>query len=257
MTKTAYGLQMFSIRDITKDSMRMALEKMAAMGYHYAEFAGFFDYTAEQIKIWLDAFGLACSGAHIGVGELKMEELDEYIAYLQTIGCHTLIYTGGDWSTEEKMDRNIAIMNETQRRLAEAGMMMGFHNHSAEFFPTAYGKVIEEEIIKRTDAELEIDTFWAYNAKKDVVSLLEQYKDRIRMIHLKDGFPAPNPENDLAHCYAGASGRSLGAGSAPVLAIREWAKKNNVLMVVESEGLNPTGPEEVERCITFLKTLED
>lgn len=257
MAKTEYGLQMFSIRDITTNSMRMALEKVAAMGYRYVEFAGFFDYTAEQIKIWLDTFGLACSGAHIGVGELKMEDLDAYCAYLRTIGCNTLIYTGGDWSTEEKMERNIALMNETQQKLAAAGMKMGFHNHSAEFFPMPYGKVIEEEIIRRTDAELEIDTFWAYNAKKDVIKLLEQYKDRIRMIHLKDGIPAPNFENDLAHCYAGAAGRSVGSGTAPVLAIREWAKKNDVLMVVESEGLNPTGPEEVERCITFLKTLED
>ncbi len=128
---------MFSIRDITKDSMRMALEKVAAMGYHYVEFAGFFDYTAEQIKRWLDTFGLECSGSHIGVGELKMEELDAYRTYLQTIGCKTLIYTGGDWTTEDKMERNIALMNETQRRLADAGMTMGFHNHSAEFFPMA------------------------------------------------------------------------------------------------------------------------
>ena len=31
MARTEYGLQMYSLRDITKDSMRMALEKVAAV----------------------------------------------------------------------------------------------------------------------------------------------------------------------------------------------------------------------------------
>jgi len=32
--------------------------------------------------------------------------------------------------------------------------------------------------------------------------------------------------------------------------------KNDVLMVIESEGLEPTGPEEVKRCIDYLRTLD-
>ena len=51
-------------------------------------------------------------------------------------------------------------------------------------------------------------------------------------------------------------GKSLGSGMAPVKAVRDWALANNVLMVVESEGLDPTGPEEVKRCIDFLRSLE-
>ena len=256
MAKTEYGLQMYSVRDITKDSMRMALEKVAAMGYHYVEFAGFFDYTAEQIKLWLDTFGLECSGTHTGLGALTPENIDATIAYHQAIGCKNLIVPGADWSTEEKMNENIAALNAAQKKLAAAGIRLGYHNHSGEFFPSAYGKVIEEEVIKNTEIELEIDTFWAYNAKQNVVELLERLKDRITVVHLKDGTPAPNVENDQAHCHAGAVGLSVGSGTAPVCAVREWANKNGVLMVVESEGLNPTGLEEVERCITFLKTLD-
>ena len=51
-------------------------------------------------------------------------------------------------------------------------------------------------------------------------------------------------------------GRSVGSGEAPILAIRDWCLKNDVLMVIESEGLDPTGPEEVGRCITYLRTLD-
>ena len=41
-----YGLQMYSVRDITKDDLLGAIEKVGALGYHYAEFAGFFDVPA-------------------------------------------------------------------------------------------------------------------------------------------------------------------------------------------------------------------
>ena len=51
-------------------------------------------------------------------------------------------------------------------------------------------------------------------------------------------------------------GVSLGSGDAPVARVREWAIQNNILMVVESEGLDPTGIEEVERCIAYLRSLE-
>ncbi|MBR5460169.1 MAG: hypothetical protein IKV53_04815 [Clostridia bacterium] len=97
-----YGIQMYSIRDITKDSMRMALERVAEMGYKYVEFAGFFDYTPEQIKIWLDTFGLKCSGTHTGVGLIAPDKIDETIRYHKIIGCDNLIVPGCDWSTPEK-----------------------------------------------------------------------------------------------------------------------------------------------------------
>ena len=37
-----YGLQMYSVRDAAEKDLLGTLEKVAALGYHYAEFAGFF-----------------------------------------------------------------------------------------------------------------------------------------------------------------------------------------------------------------------
>ena len=44
-----YGIQMYSVRDITKDNMEGALKALAEMGYKYVEFAGFFGIPAEKI----------------------------------------------------------------------------------------------------------------------------------------------------------------------------------------------------------------
>lgn len=256
MARTEYGLQMYSLRDITKDSMRMALEKVAEMGYKYVEFAGFFDYTPEQIKIWLDEFGLVCSGTHTGVQGISPENIDETIRYHKIIGCENLIVPGCDWTSDEKLAGLLSTFKAAQKKLAENGIRLGYHNHSREFFPCATGVVFEDVIYNDTTLELEIDTWWAFNAGLDVVSYLEAHKDRIKVIHLKDGIPSADDCKNFDHCHDGIKGLSVGSGKNVIPDIVNWANKNGVLMVIESEGLDPTGLEETKRCIDFLRTLE-
>lgn len=256
MSKVEYGLQMYSLRDITKNDLKDSLEKVADMGYKYVEFAGFFNHSAEEVRAWLDEYGLICSGTHTGAEPLADDAIDETIAYHKTIGCNNLIIPGLDWSTEEKMNENIALINKAQKKLAEHGIILGYHNHSREFFINDYGKIIEDEIINRTSVELEIDTFWAYNAGLDPVAYCEKLKDRIRVIHLKDGIASSSENKNYEHVHDGVLGKSVGSGNAPVQAVREWAIANNVRMVIESEGLDPTGLEEVKRCIDYLRTLD-
>ncbi len=256
MVKTEYGIQMYSLRDITKDSMRMALEKVAAMGYKYVEFAGFFDYMPEQIKLWLDEFGLVCSGTHTGMGAITPENIDKTIEYHKIIGCNNLIVPGCDWSTPEKAQGVVDSLNLAQKKLAENGITLGYHNHSREFFPTPDGIVFEDKIIAETSVELEIDTWWAFNADIDVIAFLEKNKERIRVIHLKDGIPSAPECKNYDHVHDGIKGLSVGSGENIIPEIVAWAKANDVLMVIESEGLVPTGLEEVERCITYLRTLD-
>lgn len=253
---TEYGLQMYSVRDITKDDLKGALKAVAEMGYKYVEFAGFFDNTAEDVKAWLDEYGLVASGTHTKLDALTDETIDETIRYHQVIGCKNLIVPSAKWKTEEQMEENIAALNAAQKKLAAAGITLGYHNHSGEFYETPYGKVVEDELIARTDIAIQIDTFWLFNAGIDPVPYLEAHKDRIRVIHLKDGIISKDTKGSFADAKNGAEGKSVGSGDAPVKAVREWAIKNNVLMVIESEGLDPTGPEEVKRCIDVLRALD-
>ena len=106
-----------------------------------------------------------------------------------------------------------------------------------------WGNTIHNELAQRTDMKFEIDTYWAFNAGVDPVVLCERLKDRIPVIHLKDGF-------------FGGRGVALGEGDAPVKRVYDMAIRNGFDIVVESEGLNPTGVEEVGRCMDYLKKLE-
>ena len=53
-----YGIQMYSVRDITEKNMDGALKALAEMGYKFVEFAGFFGIPADEIKAMLDKYGL-------------------------------------------------------------------------------------------------------------------------------------------------------------------------------------------------------
>ena len=53
-----YGLQLFSVRDVTEKDLEGALKAVAEMGYSFVEFAGFFGHSAEEVKGWLDKYGL-------------------------------------------------------------------------------------------------------------------------------------------------------------------------------------------------------
>lgn len=253
---TEYGIQMYSVRDASSESLHDALKKVAKLGYKYIEFAGFFDNKAEDVKAWLDELGLVCSGTHTGLDALTPEKIGETIKYHKTIGCDCLIVPGCDWSTAEKSNEVLSALKSAQKTLSEHGITLGYHNHSNEFFPTPEGTVFEDEIIEKTDIMLEIDTFWLFNAGLDVVDYLEAHKDRIGVVHLKDGIPSAKENKAYGIVHDNVQGLSLGMGKAPVNAVRDWAIKNNIRMVVESEGLDPTGPEEVERCINYLRTLD-
>lgn len=238
-----YGLQMFSVRDLTDKDLEGALKAVAEMGYKYVEYAGFFGHSAEQVKEWQDKYGLKCSGTHSGWEDLRPEKIEETIAYHKIIGNPNYIIPGADLNTLDKIIDFCAVMNKAQIRLAAEGINLAYHNHSHEFEVMPWGSTIHSELEKRGTFNFEIDTFWAFNAGIDPIATLQRLAGRINVIHLKDGLK-------------GGHGRALGEGEAPVLAVREYAIKKGLRMVVESETLTPTGLEEVKRCIDFLKAQE-
>ena len=247
--KIEYGIQMFSIRDLAQKDLETALKTVAELGYKYIEFAGFHGNAAEDVAAWLKKYDLIVSGTHTGWKELTPETLAETIAYHKIIGNDTIIIPGFDQSSLENLNAVIDTINYAQPILAENGIRLGYHNHSNEFFKTSYGVYIEEELWNRTKVEFELDTFWVYNADQDPLDMMEKMKDRlIGCIHIKDGLHSVNGER--------AVGKALGEGMAPVKAVREKALEMGLTMIVESEGQKPTGPDEVGRCIKYLRSLD-
>lgn len=238
-----YGLQLFSVRDFTEKDLPGTLKKVADMGYKFVEFAGFFGYSDVQIKAMLDENGLTAYSTHCGTGMLLPENIDETIRFHKGIGCSNFIIPGDDLSTRDKLDRFIGIVNAALPKLKANGIDLHYHNHSFEFLPNQDGIIVHSEIEKRTDILFEIDTYWVYNAGNDPVATLERLKNRIKVIHLKDGLKNGVP-------------KSLGEGEAPVYDVLKKAKELGFKMVVEAENTDPDGISVVKRCIDWLKKVD-
>jgi sugar phosphate isomerase/epimerase len=142
-----------------------------------------------------------------------------------------------------EIDEFVGLVNKYQPMLEAEGIKLGYHNHSMEFLPNDDGIISHPELFNRTNIGFEIDTFWAFNAGRDPVALMEQYKDRLLSIHIKDGFK-------------GGRGMPLGKGEAPVAAVYAKAVELGIPMIVESETCDPSGAVEAQICYDCLKSLE-
>ena len=237
-----YGLQLYSVRDLKKKDLDATLKQVAEIGYRYVEFAGFFGHSAEQVKAMLKEYGLTVSGTHSGFEDLDTDFAGT-VKYHQTIGNTNYIVPGAPWQTAADLNETIEKMNKYAPMLAAEGIKLAYHNHDGEFKPNADGLIPHEEMERRTDIDFQIDTYWAYVAGRDPVEVITRLKERVHVIHLKDGL-------------RDGHGFALGEGTAPVVEVRAKAMELGMHMVVESETLQPDGISEVKRCMNFLRSLE-
>ena len=238
-----YGLQMYSVRDAAEKDLLGTLEKVAALGNQYAEFAGFFGYSAEAVRDKLLECGMEVSSTHTGMQELADDVIGETIRYHKTLGNRLIVLPWADLDNQQKLDDFVAQTEKVQARLADEGIRLGYHNHAHEFKPNADGSCIWEQLEERTRLDLEIDTYWAFVGGRDPLEMMERLKERVRIIHIKDGL-------------VDGSGRPLGMGEAPAAAVYRKAVELGDRLIVESETCQPSGLEEARICMDFLKAQE-
>ena len=237
------AVQLYSVRDGINngDDLLKALEDVKKAGYEGVEFAGTQGLPAETIKAKLDELGLVCVGTHLGVDDFAPENRDKTLAFYQTLGCTCVGVGGGPTGTEQDLCRVIDILGGANDAFEPQGVKVYFHNHTGEFQPpkdSASDKTILDRLGERM--WLEIDTYWSFRAGVDNKTFLREKKDRICLIHLKDGV-------DGTPC-------ALGEGENDIAAILDAAEAIGMeWVIVENDDPVPDGISDVTRSIAYLK----
>ena len=238
-----YAVQMYSVRDGIKngEDLLAALGKVKEAGYEGVEFAGVQNLPAETLKARLDELGLTAVGTHIGVDDFAPENLDRTLAYYKTLGCRCIGVGGADTSSEAALGKVLTVLGGACKKCEEEGIRVYFHNHTHEFEPTKDGREKGLIIDRLKEAcYLQVDTYWSFYAGVDNGAFLRENRDRICLLHLKDGVDGKP--------------RAIGEGQNDIAGIMRAAEDIGMeWVIVENDDPVPDGVSDVTRSIQYLK----
>jgi sugar phosphate isomerase/epimerase len=188
--KIPLGLQLYSVRAECQKDLPATIAAVADIGYQGVEFAGYYDYSAKDLRKLLDDNGLKCCGSHTQLDTLLGDNLPETIEFNKTIGNKYLIVPWLDpekYNSVEGWKKAANMFNELAEKVKPHKMQVGYHNHSHEFKPID-GQVPWDLFFGNTrkDVIMQCDTGNAMIGGGEVIPYLKRYPGRAVTIHLKE-----------------------------------------------------------------------
>jgi sugar phosphate isomerase/epimerase len=196
-----YGLQLYSLREQLPKDAKGVIAKVAAAGYKqvetfgYSKEHGFWGLSAAEFKKLLSTNGLTTPSGHYGMDSFlksgNISEIDDAIeaATILEQGYVTIPYISPDLRQNANDIKSLTNwVNVAAKRVQNAGLKLGYHNHNFEFEPVE-GSMLMDVLLKNTDPDLvdfEMDLYWVVRAGQDPVKWIENYPGRFKLIHVKD-----------------------------------------------------------------------
>lgn len=211
------AVQMFTVYKCIKDeeTLIQAFEKISAIGYSAVQLSAIEcinngTIPPKRIKHLLDNHGLKCIATHRNFEQLR-NNTDVEIDFHQILGCDYVAIGGifGDKpysQTPEGFRNFLSDARPVIKRLKEAGISFGYHNHDHELFrylsdqPRLLDIIIDEG---GDDLMLEMDLFWLWHGGESPAKMIRRGKGRVNVIHLKDKGRFNDPENPNGICAIG------------------------------------------------------
>ncbi|WP_413451054.1 ThuA domain-containing protein [Georgenia phoenicis] len=254
------SVQMFSLIPWVQEAgLQPVLARLAEIGLENIEpFGGNFEgLTAEQFRAMVDEVGLSVPSSHYSTNEATFPETLEFV---ETLGQE---YVGSGGFADPGISSYGRVLQTAERmnRLGQASVDAGIgkffgHNHDGEFL-TTYNHGGEEMsaweiLVEETDPDFvtfQLDVAWAADAGVDVPALIEEYGDRIELLHIKDATNLGGED--------GPSFTNLGEGDVPLQEILAAAEEHaEIAYYVMEYDVAPEGDDFVTTGFEYLTGLE-
>ena len=199
------GLQVYSVRQLLNTDVPGTLKGLAECGYlalegfGYNRETGYFNTPITEFDKMVKDLGMKITSSHLSARytpDTKSDALDwwkEIADKHKAIGCNTMVIPS--LPTQRGVDMNVSYLdnlcdyiNDITVIAKERGMRLGFHNHATDERPLENGKIILDYLIEKTDPAffIQLDNHNMMTAGRDPIAFLNQYKTRIRVLHVKD-----------------------------------------------------------------------
>ncbi|MGL5122781.1 MAG: sugar phosphate isomerase/epimerase family protein [Fusobacteriaceae bacterium] len=175
------------------DFAKQALEEVKSIGYKGIQLSGMGTLTEEMITFYKETckeLELEIVVTHIGYKEL-VENLELVIKAHKSWNCK---YCGiGAMPSQFQKNKETYIefskeMNKIGEKLKKEGIQFMYHMHAFEFIKQEkeFGLDLIMNNSENQNFKLLLDTYWAQYGGNNIIELIDKYKNRIDIIHLKD-----------------------------------------------------------------------
>lgn len=235
---TAFGLQLYTLRDDFPKDPKGVLKQVADMGYKQVEgYEGkqgiFWGMKDDEFKSYMDSIGLTMVSSHCDTSK----DFEKKAAQAAGAGLKYLMhpYEGRDKSIDEykKMADDF---NKKGEICKKNGIRFAFHNHDMSFL-NVKGEIPQDVLMANTDPSLvdfEMDIYWVVAAGGDPEAWIKKYPNRFKACHIKDRSKTPGADN-------GKNSVDLGTGSIDFAKVLKTAKDNGMEYYIVEQEFYPNG----------------
>jgi sugar phosphate isomerase/epimerase len=245
------AIQMYTLREETAKDFVGTLKKVAEIGYHGVELAGFGGLSANDLKGVLDDLGLRVAASHVGL-PLWEDSIQNVIDYHLALGANHVVCPSipvdrrNQFETYEYL---VDFLNKVGEQCKNAGLTLSYHNHDFDlirFEGKFDGKTALEYLLEQTNPEwvkAEFDIYWLTRAGEDPVEWLKKYSGRTPLVHLKD--MTTDGEEFFAELGTGGVNITGVVGQGPASQVEWW--------IVEQDRCKRDPLESITMSMDYLK----
>ncbi|MCB1333661.1 MAG: sugar phosphate isomerase/epimerase [Roseivivax sp.] len=194
------SFQLYSAREFTP--WEGVIKTLAGLGYTQVEGFGGVYADAAAFRALLDQHGLSMPSGHFfPIGKFE-GELDSTLAAAKSLGMNRVFCPAPEDALRAGADADAWIdlakrLETAAKKVQDAGLRFGWHNHHWEFMPLPGGEIAMELILEHAPSiEWEIDVAWVVRGGGDPLQWIARHADRITTAHVKDIAPAGECANE-------------------------------------------------------------
>ncbi len=273
--KFPVALQLYSVRNEAQADLDGTLKQIKEMGYDGVEFAGLYEYSAEEVRDLCKKHDLVPISAHVNMKETLDVGAEEMYDRYKSIGCQFVVIPhvpSNYCKSDEDFPELVNICKKLGKAAKDRGMQLCYHNHDFEFTNMINGKHMLDVLYESVDANLlqtQLDTCWVNVGGENPAEYVRKYAGRCRIVHLKD-FVGQKSDNMYALIGVDDDAekksqenqkfefRPVGYGLQDFPAILKAAEESGVEWVVveqDQPSMEKTPLECAKMSIEYLKTI--
>ncbi len=186
-----YGVQLFMVRRQAVKDLAGVLKAIQQIGFTQIElYPVVYDHPAPELKKMVDDSGLGVVAAHFDYAGFE-----DRIEYAKQLGLKYMVcpmLPKEQWTSTAGFEKAATDFNAWGLKVSQAGMKFVFHNHCYEFKVQEGGLTGWQTLMQNSDptlVNLELDVYWLVQAGQNPAVMMKTYKNRVKLIHLKDRTP--------------------------------------------------------------------